>query len=152
MLFAGLSAGVMLHAAAVTAEYMAAPPVLSEKEAQRAHVNYLLHCAGCHLPSGKGAPGIVPDLGEYLGVFAQHEVSRSFLARVPGASGAPVSDDELAAILNWILVTMNAAQLRADFRPYTGTEVGRYRRDPLIDVMPERAALIKRMHQAASRD
>lgn len=136
-----LLAGAMAGAAAVAV--LAAPPALPDAAAERARVNYLLYCSGCHLPDGHGAPGTVPDLREYLGEFAQHEHARSFIARVPGASGAPVSDAELTDVLNWILLTMNGDQLRAGFRPYTVEEVARYRRDPLIDVEPVRQDLIR---------
>ena len=118
-------------------------PLMTQAEEQRARVNYLLNCAGCHLPDGHGSTGTVPDFREYLGQFAQHPASRSFIARVPGAAGSPLNDAELAEVLNWILVIMNGEQLRPDFEPYTAVEVGRYRRDTLIDVAPVRQALIK---------
>lgn len=139
-------AGLLLAGTALAA--LAAAPALAPDVEQRARVNYLLHCAGCHLPDGHGSPGTVPDLREYLGEFAQHPESRSFIARVPGASGAPVSDAELAEILNWILVTMNGDQLRPGFEPYTVDEIGRYRRDVLIDVEPARQALIATIAQS----
>ena len=109
-------------------------------------MNFLLHCAGCHQSDGTGAPGVVPNLGDYLGVFAQDKDARSFPARVPGASSAPISDDDLAEVLNWILITMNRSQLHDDFAPYTGAEVGRYRRHPLVDVLTVRDRLIERIH------
>ena len=121
----------------------AGAPVMTQTEEQRARVNYLLNCAGCHLPDGHGLPGTVPDFREYLGEFAQHPASRSFIARVPGAAGSPLNDAELAEVLNWILITMNGGQLRADFKPYTAAEVAGYRRDTLIDVEPVRQALIE---------
>ena len=127
----------------------AAVSILAPAEQQQARVNFLLHCAACHLPDGHGSPGKVPDLREYLGEFAQHSDSRSFMARVPGASGAPISDAELAQVLNWILITMNGDQLRADFKPYTAVEVAGYRRDTLIDVGPVRQALLKKLAAGA---
>ncbi len=146
----------LAHSAAVGVVLLITSPVslavdtsiLAPAEQQQARVNFLLHCAACHLPDGHGSPGTVPDLREYLGEFAQHPDSRSFIARVPGASGAPVSDAELAQVLNWILITMNGDQLRADFRPYTADEVAVYRRDTLIDVKPVRQALIKKLAAA----
>jgi len=127
----------VIHAADVS--------ILTAAEQQHARVNFLLHCAACHRPDGHGSPGTVPDLHEYLGEFAQHPDSRSFMARVPGASGAPIDDAELAQVLNWVLITMNGGQLRAGFRPYTAVEVASYRRDIIIDVAPVREALIKKL-------
>jgi mono/diheme cytochrome c family protein len=121
----------------------AAPVALAPEVAQRARANYLIQCAGCHLPDGHGAPGTVPDLREYLGVFAQHPAARPYIARVPGAAGSALSDAELTEVLNWILTTMNGDQLGPAFRPYTVEEVTRYRGDMLIDVAPVREALIR---------
>ncbi len=110
---------------------------------QRARVNYLLHCVSCHLPDGRGSKvGRVPDLGEYLGIFAQHPESRPFLVQVPGAAGAPMDAQTLAEVINWILYTMNAQQLGPGFKPYTAQEVSEYRKSPLLDVEPVRRELI----------
>jgi len=123
---------------------MAAPSGY-ETYADRARMNYALYCAGCHQMNGKGAPGLVPDLGEYLGRFAQHSESRSFLAQVPGASSSPLDNAELAEVLNWILYTMNAEQLEPVFKPYTEEEVAEYRRTPLLEVITVRDRLVEKL-------
>ncbi len=123
---------------------IAAPPDFQDY-AQRARVNFALFCSGCHQMTGKGAPGIVPDLGEYLGKFAQHPESRSFLARVPGASSSPLDNAALAEVLNWILYTMNEEQLSSDFKPYTTEEVAEYRKSPLLEVIPVRDRLVEKI-------
>lgn len=110
--------------------------------ARRAEMNYFLNCVSCHQLDGKGTPGSVPGLDEYLGKFAQHPAARAFLAQVPGAAAAPISDQELADVLNWILYTMNGAQLRPDFKPYSAQEVGEYRRTPVLEIENTRKALI----------
>ena len=69
---------------------------------------------------------------------------RDYLARVPGASQAPVSDQELAEILNWVLHQFNAKTLPGDFTPLTGKEVGTSRRNVLKDPLKHRAALWER--------
>jgi len=113
--------------------------------AQRAKMNYLLHCASCHQINGKGSPGNVPDLGEYLGKFAQHPDARAFLAQVPGSSAAPISDQALADVLNWILYTMNMQQLKPDFKAYTAVEVGKYRQSPVVEIEKTRRVLIEKV-------
>ena len=125
--------------------FVLADPPAFESYAGRARVNYALYCAGCHTMSGKGSPGIVPDLGEYLGQFAQNSESRPFLVQVPGASSSPLSDAELAEVTNWILYTMNADQLTKNFKPYTTAEVTEYRKTPLLDVIPVKDALVEKI-------
>ena len=110
-----------------------------------ARMNYTIYCAGCHQMSGKGTPGLVPDLGEYMGKFAQHPESRPFLAQVPGSSSAPISDAELAQVLNWILFTMNAEQLNEDFTPYSASEVAEYRKTPVLEVIKVRDELVEKV-------
>ncbi len=107
-------------------------------------VAYLLHCGGCHLPDGSSNPPEVPDLRGELGKIVALPGGRDYLARVPGASQAPVSDKELAEILNWVLRRFNEKTLPADFTPLTGEEVGKSRRNVLKDPLKHRAILWER--------
>ena len=68
---------------------------------------------------------------------------RDYIARVPGASQAPVTDDELADILNWVLRQFNATTIPADFSPLTGEEVGKSRRNILKDPLTHRRLTVK---------
>lgn len=95
--------------------------------------NFLLHCAGCHLPDGSGVPPDVPSLAGPLGRIAATPEGRDYMARVPGASQAPLSDEELAAVLNWVLVEFNGETLPATFKPLTGAQVGHSRTRVLAD-------------------
>jgi len=54
-------------------------------------------------------------------------------ARVPGAAQAPIRNDALAAVLNWVLLEFNRETLPAGFRPLRGSEVGRSRVQALAD-------------------
>ena len=105
---------------------------------------YLLHCGGCHLADGRSNPPEVPDLRDELGKIVAIPGGRDYLARVPGASQAPVTDEDLARILNWVLHRFNADSLPADFTPLTGEEVGRSRRNVLKDPLKHRAVLWER--------
>jgi hypothetical protein len=44
---------------------------------------------------------------------------------------APLSDVELAALLNWTIVTFDSENVPHEFEPYTAEEVGLLRNDPL---------------------
>ena len=95
--------------------------------------DYLLHCAGCHRPDGTGLPPSVPTLAGPLGALAASPEGRDYLARVPGAAQAPLSDEELAAVLNWVLEEFNCESLPDSFRPLEGPEVAASRARVLAD-------------------
>ncbi len=103
--------------------------------------NYLLHCGGCHLPDGRGNPPEVPSLRDELGRIVTVPGGRAYLVQVPGSSQAPVTDSELANIINWILAEFNADTLQPDFKALTAKEVGKARRDTLADPLKHRAAI-----------
>lgn len=69
--------------------------------------------------------------------FLSVEGGREYLGRVPGVAFAPLSDADLAALLNWSLATFDPQHLPADFRPYTAAEVGRLRGAPLVSEAAE---------------
>ena len=103
--------------------------------------DYLLHCAGCHRPDGNGLPPDVPSLVGPLGRIAASPAGRDYLARVPGAAQAPLTDTELAAVLNWVLAEFNSDTLPASFAPLQGKEVARSRARVLADPLRVRNEL-----------
>ena len=104
--------------------------------------NYTLHCEGCHLADGSASPGRVPALAGSVAQFLRVSEGRAYLARVPGVANAQLGDADLAALLDWTLRRFDAANLPADFVPYTADEVHRLRADPLIAVAPARRRLL----------
>jgi mono/diheme cytochrome c family protein len=112
---------------------------------QPAEVNYLLHCMGCHLADGSGGAPDVPDIRGEMGCLLSVEGGREYLVQVPGASQAPISDAELAAVVNYLLETFNADTLPADYAPLTEDEVAKWRDDWLPDVAAERKELMARL-------
>jgi len=105
------------------------------------HLNYILHCQGCHQEDGAGTPEKVPALKQEVGRFLQVEGGRKFLIQVPGTSQSALSDSEVAAVLNWILENFSRDELPADFIPYTTEEITQYRR-PLANVSAVRTKLV----------
>ena len=103
--------------------------------------DYLLHCSGCHLPDGSGAPDEVPSLRDGLAWIVSVAEGRGYLVRVPGSSQAMLNDAELAAVINWLLTEFNSATLADDFQPLTAAEVGRARSNVLMDPLKFRAEL-----------
>ena len=118
----------------------------------RAHQNYLLNCQGCHLPDAIGSPGLVPKMKGFIGNFLRVAGGREFIIRVPGAASAPISDEELAELMNWLLEKYSKDQLPDDFKPYTAAEVGKLRKHPLvknpgIDGIPSRKELTDQLEK-----
>ena len=109
---------------------------------QPAGVNYLIHCAGCHLVDGSGSPPRVPDVRGEMGRLLAVAGGREYLIQVPGAATAPVSDRELAAIVNYMLSSFSSGTMPAGFEPFTEAEVGRLRKSWLSDPEPVRARLL----------
>jgi len=109
-----------------------------------AHLNYILHCQGCHLSDGAGTPGKIPALRQEVGRFLQVEGGREFLIQVPGTAQSALSDNEVAGVLNWILDNFSPAELPADFVPYTTEEITRHRQ-PLANVATVRKGLVAQL-------
>ncbi len=105
---------------ALTSPALAAP--------DRSRQNFIQFCAGCHQLDGSGSPGAgIPDVRGQLGYFLNSQGGRAFLVQVPGSANSPLSDGELALLLNWMLKTFSPAQIPAPFEPYGEDEVRRLR-------------------------
>jgi mono/diheme cytochrome c family protein len=105
--------------------------------------NYILRCAGCHLTDGAGKPEAgIPDLRNNVGLFLNTEAGRRFLIQVPGVAHAPLSDREIAQVVQWMLVNFSTTQIPADFVPYTAEEVHAYRQHQPEDVFGLRHRVI----------
>lgn len=132
---------------AVCAGLAAAISIFSAQLSQAAdsytpRVNYTLHCQGCHLVDGAGTPNKVPALKNEVGRFLHVDGGREYLVQVPGTSQSPMTDAEIAEVLNWILKNFSADQLPAEFIPYTGEEVSKLRPEPLANVNDTRESLV----------
>ncbi len=101
-------------------------------------INFLLHCSGCHLPSGEGAPPNVPTMHDELGRMMSVPEMRTYLVRVPGSAQSNLSDAELTDLVNWMLQEFNAATLPADFEPLRTEEVSAARKDVLTNPLQYR--------------
>ncbi|MDG2249390.1 MAG: hypothetical protein P8N11_00980 [Gammaproteobacteria bacterium] len=102
-------------------------------------INYLLYCSGCHRPAGEGNPPNVPTLHDELGRMMSIEQMRGYLARVPGSAHAPITNAELAEVLNWILEEFSANTLPEDFKKLSVEEVTEARSQILADPNKYRA-------------
>ena len=105
----------------------------------------MLNCQGCHLPDGSGSPGNVPKLNDFVGYFLHVPGGREFIAQVPGVANAPISNEELAGVMNWMLLNFSAEELPTPFQPYSADEIGELRKAPLVEVDHRRGELLTRI-------
>jgi mono/diheme cytochrome c family protein len=110
---------------------------------------FVAHCAVCHQAQGQGIPGMYPPLADSAGDLARSKDGREYLAHVlsfglngpimvRGAryngfmqSWAALSDEEIAALLNYVLTAFNASMLPKDFKRFSAREVRQDRARPM---------------------
>jgi mono/diheme cytochrome c family protein len=129
-------------------------------------------CAPCHQDSGAGVPGVYPPLADHIGRFARIPKGRRYLTRVVthGLFGpievegtnyagfmppqAQLSDEEVAAVLDYSLSELSPKQLPSDFEPLTADEVGGYREAEASpsEMVKEREALLQKLDQQSALD
>ena len=106
-------------------------------------VNYQVNCMGCHLADGSGQTGRVPSLRRTLVLFSASRDGRDFVVRVPGVAQSPLSDEDTAALLNWMTRNLSDLPVPPDFADYSAAEVQSLRHRPLVKVRARRAQLLR---------
>lgn len=139
---------VALACSVVTAPLSAAPAFVPTPPAQ---ANYMLNCMGCHLADGSGAQGKVPSLRDSLGVLSTSSAGRRYLVQVPGSAQSPLSNLELAQVLNWMVRNLARRGAADGFTEFTAVEVADYRRVTLVNVRDTRAQLLSSAATRAAR-
>jgi hypothetical protein len=142
-------------AALIACGVVAGPTVGQPLNSARAHVNWMLKCQGCHRSDAGGSPTTTPEMAGHIARFLAVPGGRDYLVRVPGVATSVLADAELAELMNWTLLRFDAAHVPANFRRYTGPEVGRLRQTPLrTEAYAVRARLVAdldKMREPASR-
>jgi mono/diheme cytochrome c family protein len=108
-----------------------ASPPAGVENARRAWQNWTLNCQGCHRPDGTGSEGTAPSLAGTVAKFLWVPGGREYLIRVPGVATSPLSSDDLAEVVNWMLWRFDREHVPAGFQPFTAAEVARGRTQPL---------------------
>jgi hypothetical protein len=106
-------------------------------------VNFRLNCMGCHLADGSGESGRVPSLRRSLVLLSATPEGREYIIRVPGVAQSPLSDEETAALLNWMTRNLSDLALPPGFADYSAPEIGRLRSHPLMHVRAARTRLLR---------
>ena len=102
-------------------------------------------CSACHLPDGAGVPGAFPPIRNRAAAMARLDGGREYMIAVVtyglmgtiqvdsaqyfgvmAGLGASMSDDEIAAALNYIVFALSDDEV-TDVEPFTAAEVGQVR-------------------------
>lgn len=108
---------------------------------------YRIECQGCHLADGTGGLDSIPTLRNHVAKFLDVAGGREYLVQVPGVALSPLTDQELADVLNWMLFTFGPAASMRDHALYSVDEVARLRKQPLTDVVKKRQELVPQIQQ-----
>lgn len=110
---------------------------------------YLERCAGCHGIQGHSAPAEVPSLRDQVGYFLCFPEARAYLVRLPSVANAPLEDDVLADLMNFVVFDIGGGRPanRAVNDRYSASEVRELRKRPLNDISLAgyREALVERL-------
>jgi cytochrome c553 len=125
--------GCMLAVLSIAAAGSTAPPAAlpGVSNPQRAWQNWTLNCQGCHRPDGSGSATTAPRLAGTVSKFLTVAGGREYLGRVPGVATSPLSNADLADVMNWMFQRFDEEHLPQDFVPFTAEEIGRLRSQPL---------------------
>jgi cytochrome c553 len=135
-------------APAVTADV--APPGV--QNVQRAWQNWTLNCQGCHRPDGTGSEGTAPSLAGTVSKFLNVPGGREYLGRVPGVATSPLSNADLADVMNWMFWRFDREHLPPNYEPFTAQELARLRTQPLrLEAAQMRNDLLKKADEGAAR-
>jgi cytochrome c553 len=118
----------------------------AQQGTERARIDFLLHCSGCHRQDGTGNPEQgIPNLVGQIGHFQRLPEGREFVVQVPGMLSAGLPDDRAAAVANYMTRRYAGDSLPADFRPYTADEAKRARETRPADILAKRAAIYRKL-------
>jgi hypothetical protein len=114
---------------------------------------YMMECQGCHLSDGGGGLNNIPALSNHVAKFLSVPGGREYLVQVPGVALSSLSDQDVTAVLNWILARFGPAESASRYAPYSVEEVSVLRKQPLTEIGKRRAdldSLIKQREATAA--
>jgi cytochrome c553 len=137
---------------AQTAQDPAAAAPAGVENAQRAWQNWTLNCQGCHRFDGSGSDATAPGIAGTVAKFLLVPGGREYLIRVPGVATSPLSDADLAEVMNWMLWRFDKEHLPVGFKPYTAAEIAPLRARPLrLEASQMRSSLLRDAQAATAK-
>jgi cytochrome c553 len=116
-------------------------------QAAEPNYNYALRCTGCHTAEGVSPElGRIPPLKGVVGHLVRTKESRLYFANVPGIVNSGLSNDETAALLNWVVKTYGEKSVPEKWTPFDGAEIAALRRKAPPDIMAYRKEVQDRLN------
>ena len=113
-------------------------------------VTWMLNCQGCHRADGAATGDAVPALSG-VAKFLSVPGGREYLIRVPGVAMAPMDDESIAELTNWMLQEFDKENIPRNFERYSANEVGALRKIPFgSEAGIVRAELIEKIRSQKS--
>ncbi len=112
-----------------------------------ARQDWRLQCQGCHGAEARGGNlDKVPNMFGILASFLKVEGGRQYLTEVPGVVAAPLSNERLADLMNWMMREFDGDNLPMNVSPFTAEEMKASRDKPMVtEIMARREALIAKI-------
>jgi mono/diheme cytochrome c family protein len=117
--------------AALVAATASPKPADNPRAVPAAQADYLLYCGGCHGIDGRSSDRLVPTLRDQVGAFRCSAEARDYVGRLPNIAFAPLDDERLSALLNYVF-SMDSHAYRKTEPPFTPQVVSALRRHPLV--------------------
>ena len=96
--------------------------------------DYLLNCGGCHGFQGVSDAKLVPSLKDWWATTCALPRAAP-ICREPNVAFSTLSDQKLAAVLNYVVFEIGGNSAPVGAKPYDAEEVGRWRKQPLNEVV-----------------
>jgi len=108
---------------------------------------FIQHCSGCHGLGGDGGSVTsgIPRFQDSVGAFADDDEGRTYVLHVPGVANTSLDDEEIAAVLNYVMTRWGGKSLPDNYRAFTREEVARRRQYAISDVVALRRKVVARL-------
>jgi mono/diheme cytochrome c family protein len=115
-------------------------------EAAEPNYNYALRCTGCHTAEGiSPEAGRIPPLKGVVGHLVRTEPARLYFVNVPGIVNAALSDEEMAALLNWVVTTYGETSIPAEWKRFDAAEIRSLRAKAPADIIVYRKEVAEQL-------
>jgi mono/diheme cytochrome c family protein len=103
---------------------------------------YVLTCSGCHGTQGAASEeGRIPALAGSIGHYMKTPQARQFLPQAPGIMSSGLKDEQVTALMNWMVPALAGESLAAPFKPYSVDEIAGSRASKPADFFARRRAI-----------